>query len=92
MTNCVHPKIVWEALSHPFNQCDAVRTRFRGIQANTSSLSYDMLDASQALHTSDPDDLARWMIRLNDRNCSRKAVPALRADPAGDALHRYIGR
>ena len=33
MTNCVHPDIVYEALSHKFNQTQMVKNRFWGIQA-----------------------------------------------------------
>ena len=39
MTNCVHPDIVYEALSHPFNRTKIVKNRFRGIQANAACLS-----------------------------------------------------
>ena len=44
MTNCVHPDIVYEALSHKFNQTQTVKSRFWGIQANTSQLSYKELE------------------------------------------------
>ena len=39
MTNCIHPKVLYEALSKSFNQTDTVKSRFMGIQANTSPLS-----------------------------------------------------
>jgi S-methylmethionine-dependent homocysteine/selenocysteine methylase len=39
MTNCVHPKVLQEAISHGFNQTETVMRRFHGIQANTSPLS-----------------------------------------------------
>lgn len=64
MTNCVHPNIVYEALSHEFNQTETVRTRFTGIQANTSALSYEELDASKDLKSSSPASWAEAMIRL----------------------------
>ena len=64
MTNCVHPCIVYEALAHNFNQTDTVRTRFIGIQANTSALSYSELDGSADLQSSSPADLAEGMMKL----------------------------
>jgi len=64
MTNCVHPNIVYQALSEPFNQNDLVRKRFLGIQANTSSLSYEELDASSDLKCSDPISFAEEMLKL----------------------------
>lgn len=66
MTNCVHPAIVFEALSQPYNQKELVRTRFKGIQANTSSLDYCQLDHCEDLKTSDPVSLALSMERLKD--------------------------
>ena len=68
ITNCVHPHIVTEALAHPFNQTQAVRLRFRGLQANTSALSYKELDNSPDLRTSDPDTLAAGMLKLRNEN------------------------
>ena len=67
MTNCVHPSIVYEALSQPFNDNQIVRERFRGIQANTSPLSYAQLDGSQDLKCSEPEDLACAMKRLTGK-------------------------
>ena len=64
MTNCVHPDIVNEALSHDFNRTEIVRTRFIGIQANTSALSYQELDGVKELQISSPDDLAEAMLKL----------------------------
>lgn len=64
MTNCVHPSIVYKALTQPFNQNKTVQERFRGIQANTSPLSYAELDGAQDLHCSEPEDFAEEMIRL----------------------------
>jgi S-methylmethionine-dependent homocysteine/selenocysteine methylase len=66
MTNCVHPQIVYEALSQPFNNNEIVHKRFAGIQANTSALSYDELDESKELKTSDPVELAIEMIKLRE--------------------------
>ena len=66
MTNCVHPSIVYEALSQPFNQNNLVRNRFLGIQANTSPLSYSELDESLDLKCSDPIQFAEDMLKLRD--------------------------
>ena len=64
MTNCVHPRIVYEALSQPINNTPAVKERFMGIQANTSALSYEELDHAIDLKTSDPVSLAEDMLKL----------------------------
>lgn len=66
MTNCVHPRIVYRALSQPFNQNQIVQERFLGIQANTSPLSYAELDGSIDLKCSEPEDFAQEMIKLTD--------------------------
>jgi len=64
MSNCVHPSIVCKALLQPFNRNETVRERFRGIQANTSPLSYAELDGAEELHCSEPEDFAEEMIKL----------------------------
>ena len=66
MTNCVHPSIVYEALSQPFNQNPTVKNRFLGIQANTSPLSYAELDHSSDLKCSEPIPFAEDMLKLRD--------------------------
>ena len=66
MTNCVHPTIVYKALSRSFNRTQLVRERFRGIQANTSPLSYSELDGSTDLHCSEPAPFADDMLKLNE--------------------------
>lgn len=63
ITNCVHPRIVAKALQQPFNQTVTVKQRFLGIQANTSPLSYEELDNSADLKTSDPD---QWAVDINN--------------------------
>lgn len=68
MTNCVHPKILYEALSQPLNQNKTVYTRFSGIQANTSQLPYEELDNAKDLKTSDPVELARQILELRTIN------------------------
>ena len=66
MANCVHPRILYEALSQPFNRTKEVLTRFKGLQANTSPLSYAELDNAVDLKSSEPEALAEDMIRLKD--------------------------
>ena len=69
MTNCVHPAIVYTALSRPFNRTEEVRTRFLGIQGNTSPLSYAELDRSAPgtdLKNSTPEQYAEGMLRLRE--------------------------
>lgn len=64
MTNCVHPKIVVKALSQRCNQTTTVEKRFKGIQANASSLSPEELDNCCNLETSDANSLADDMFKL----------------------------
>ena len=69
MTNCVHPAIVYTALSRPFNRTEEVRTRFLGIQGNTSPLSYAELDRAAPgtdLKNSTPEQYAEGMLRLRE--------------------------
>lgn len=68
MTNCVHPSIVYEALSAPCNQKPNVRERFLGIQGNTSPLSYAQLDRAADLLTTGPEPFARDTLRLLERS------------------------
>jgi S-methylmethionine-dependent homocysteine/selenocysteine methylase len=64
MTNCVHPSILYKALSVPFNQTDLVRERFLGIQANASNLYPEELDYCCNLKSSDAFSLANDMLKL----------------------------
>jgi len=66
MTNCVHPVILREALLQPFNRSELVQSRFLGIQANTSPLSYAELDGSKDLKCSEPEAFANDMAALKD--------------------------
>lgn len=66
MTNCVHPKIVYEALLHPFNNNEIVHRRFKGIQVNTSALSYDELDNSKDLKVAEPTQIAIDTVKLRE--------------------------
>lgn len=68
MTNCVHPKTVYEALNQSFNSNESVRKRFLGIQANTSQLSYEELDNSKELKGSEANEFAQDMINLRKIN------------------------
>lgn len=64
MTNCVHPRIVYQALMQPFNRTDTVQKRFLGIQGNTSPLSYKELDNAVRLYSSEPASFAEEMTAL----------------------------
>jgi S-methylmethionine-dependent homocysteine/selenocysteine methylase len=64
MANCIHPVILQQALSHPFNCTRFVKERFHGIQANTSALSPEELNNSPELITSDGASLADEMMNL----------------------------
>ncbi|HEX3043841.1 MAG TPA: homocysteine S-methyltransferase family protein [Bacillota bacterium] len=64
MTNCVHPQVLHRALSCEFNKTDVVKKRFKGIQANTSSLSPEELDLCCDLKTSDSICLSEDMMKL----------------------------
>lgn len=64
MTNCVHPAIVRQALTQPWNKTETVHQRFLGVQANTSPLSYAQLDGASSLHCTDPKALASEMEML----------------------------
>ena len=55
---------MYEALSHKFNQTQTVKSRFWGIQANTSQLSYKELDGANHLHTSSAADLSEAILKL----------------------------
>lgn len=66
MANCVHPCIVGEALTQSFNVNELVSSRFWGIQANTSPLSFAELDGSVDLKCSSPEDFAHEMLKLRN--------------------------
>jgi S-methylmethionine-dependent homocysteine/selenocysteine methylase len=66
MANCVHPRIVYEALLQPFNNNEMVHMRFKGIQVNTSALSYTELDNSKDLKTSEPTEIAIDTVKLRE--------------------------
>lgn len=64
MTNCVHPTVVFKALSQSYNNTTIVKERFKGIQANTSSLPPELLDSSLELKTTDAYSFATGMLQL----------------------------
>ncbi|MEG0611480.1 MAG: homocysteine S-methyltransferase family protein [Clostridium sp.] len=64
MTNCVHPDIVYKALSENFNRTEIVKNRFRGIQANAACLSPEELDNCCELMSSSASSLAKSMMKL----------------------------
>ena len=64
MSNCVHPRFVYQALVQPFNRTERVRSRFWGIQANAAPLTLAELDDSPVLRTSSPQELADEMLKL----------------------------
>jgi S-methylmethionine-dependent homocysteine/selenocysteine methylase len=64
MTNCVHPDVLYKALSHDFNRTELVQQRFRGIQPNTSALAPEALDKAEALQCADPVALAQAVKKL----------------------------
>ena len=68
MANCVHPSIVRKALSQSCNRTNLVRTRFLGVQANTSALSYAELDSSPDLKGSKPEEWTEAMMALEQEN------------------------
>jgi Homocysteine/selenocysteine methylase (S-methylmethionine-dependent) len=57
MTNCVHPAILKEALSKPFNKTDVVKKRFCGIQANAAYFEPHKLDNSKTLFSTSAVEL-----------------------------------
>ncbi|MHB1483096.1 MAG: homocysteine S-methyltransferase family protein [Saccharofermentanales bacterium] len=64
MTNCVHPRILKNALRCA--DTPLVRNRFKGIQANAVYLSPEELDRLSATKTSSACDLADEMMALDD--------------------------
>ena len=66
MVNCVHPTVLYEALSQPFNRTARVRERFHGIQSNTSPLPPEQLDGACELYSSPPGELADAVERLRE--------------------------
>ena len=66
MTNCVHPSVLYKALSWDFNRTSLVKERFHGIQANAAAFSPEELDNSVELKCSDCTELAESMFKLTE--------------------------
>lgn len=66
MANCIHPTVLYKALSCSFNQTDLVKQRFHGIQANTSPLSPEELENSIDLKGTDYTQLAQSILILSE--------------------------
>ncbi|MFT3952248.1 MAG: homocysteine S-methyltransferase family protein [Oscillospiraceae bacterium] len=64
MANCVHPRIVKSALE--LNDCQFVRERFKGIQANAAYLSPEELDRPSETISSSAEVLANEMVLLRE--------------------------
>ncbi|MGL5675190.1 MAG: homocysteine S-methyltransferase family protein, partial [Cellulosilyticaceae bacterium] len=67
VVNCVHPKVLKQALEVGENQTDVVRRRFMGIQANASSMSPEELNQSAVVHEESLEELIDGMIELYDK-------------------------
>lgn len=63
--NCVHPDILYQALSSPQNNTQLVRDRFCGIQANASNLSPEELNECSCLKSSTAQELTTSMLALH---------------------------
>jgi len=63
MTNCIHPKILRNAL-HESNS-DLVKNRFKGIMANAAYLPPEKLDKLSETISSNAETLADEIVRLN---------------------------
>lgn len=64
MANCVHPDVLYQALSHPCNDTLLVHERFQGIQANAANLSPEELEGHTGLVSSSPDELVDRLMTL----------------------------
>jgi S-methylmethionine-dependent homocysteine/selenocysteine methylase len=65
MTNCVHPAVLRQALSQPFNRTAVVRERFCGIQANASDMDACALNSCDEPATSGAEELAGHFAALH---------------------------
>ncbi len=64
MANCVHPDTLFRALMLEQNRTETVKRRFMGLQANASPLPHALLEGSQSVQSSSPEQLAQGMSRL----------------------------
>jgi S-methylmethionine-dependent homocysteine/selenocysteine methylase len=65
MINCVHPEVMWEALTESERWGGPVRGRVVGLQANTSSRTPEELDGLDELDAEDPSVFADSMLRVH---------------------------
>lgn len=65
MVNCVHPLVLREALNQKVNKTYLVKTRLKGIQANTSRKSPEELDGSESIDAESPEEYASEMIKFH---------------------------
>jgi len=66
MANCIHPTVLYEALSQPFNSTELIGERFWGLQANGSHLPPEELDGAPEIESSEAVSLANDVLRLRD--------------------------
>ena len=66
MTNCVHPQVLYDALSYDCNKSSLVRERLCGLQPNTSPLSPEELDNSDELISTGAEELTEDIMKLKD--------------------------
>lgn len=64
MSNCVHPTLVYRALTAPCNQNSPALTRFQGIQGNASAQDFTTLSRASDLLSSDPASFAQASLNL----------------------------
>lgn len=65
MANCIHPKLLQQALLIPCNNTAQVRQRFQGIQANASYLPASMLDKATTAVSSTAEELFTTILALH---------------------------
>lgn len=65
MTNCVHPRIIYNSISK--NNIDVIKNRFNGIQVNTADYPYSVLESSKRLINSTPEKLADYVKKVDDK-------------------------
>lgn len=71
ISNCVHPRVLRQALAQPFNQTPRVRARLCGLQANAADLPPHALDGRAETATSTPEELLAAFIALDRQHLLR---------------------
>ncbi len=65
MSNCIHPDHFLSAYHSPVNDSTVLKSRFKGLQANTSNKMPEELNESSELHLSEtPEEFAKKMIQV----------------------------